>query len=58
MYGHHEVESIGPSRIRLKTTMTVTGPLGFLWRKLVAQGIVDDLPKDTANIIAIAKKKS
>ena len=57
MYGRHEVHLIGSSRIRLKTTMTVTGPLGFLWRKLVAQNIVNDLPEDTAKIIALARKR-
>ena len=57
MYGLHEVKSIGDSRILLKTTMTVKGPLGFLWRKLVAQNIVNDLPVDTANIIALARTR-
>lgn len=57
MYGRHEVQMVGASRIRLKTTMTVTGPLGFLWRKLVAQNIVNDLPDDTTKIIALARKR-
>ena len=57
MYGHHEVRVVSPGRICLRTTMKVTGPLGFLWRRLVAQKIADELPKDTASIIAIARKR-
>ncbi len=54
MYGRHEVENIGPGKIRLTTTMTVKGPLTFLWRKLVAQKIADALPEDTARLVAAA----
>lgn len=57
MYGRHEMELIKPGRIKLKTTMTLKGPLSFIWRRLVAQKIVDDLAEDTARIIAIAKKQ-
>lgn len=56
MYGHHEVEKTKDGYLRLKTTMTVSGILAFLWRILVVQKIVDDLPKDTAKLIAAAKK--
>ncbi len=58
MYGLHEVTEVEPGRIRLKTTMTVTGPLSFLWRKLVAQKIANDLPQDTEKIIACARKRA
>jgi hypothetical protein len=36
--------------------MKVVGPLGFLWRKLVAQKIVDSLPQDMITQIEAAKK--
>lgn len=57
MYGRHEMKLITQGRVRLKTTMSIEGPLAFLWRKLVAQKIVDDLPGDTANIIAAARER-
>lgn len=43
MYGRHTFEDT-PDGLKITTTMRVEGPLGFLWRKIVAQGIVDSLP--------------
>ncbi|MDR2146782.1 MAG: SRPBCC domain-containing protein [Tannerella sp.] len=43
MYGKHTFEQT-ENGLRVTTTMTVVGILGFLWRKIVAQKIVDDLP--------------
>ena len=43
MYGQHVFEDTAEG-IRITTTMKVQGPLGFFWRKIVAQGIVDALP--------------
>jgi hypothetical protein len=57
MYGRHEMYENLDGTVTLKITMTVTGVLGFLWRKLVAQKIVDDLPADTLNLIDAAKKR-
>jgi Polyketide cyclase / dehydrase and lipid transport len=45
MYGDHTLEST-PEGLKITTTMSVKGVLGFVWRKLVAQKIVDDLPTD------------
>jgi hypothetical protein len=47
MYGEHVFEET-PDGLKLTTTIKVVGILGFLWRKLVAQKIVDELPKDMA----------
>lgn len=55
MYGAHTFEET-PEGLKLTTTMTVNGPLGFLWRKLVAQKIVDALPEDMQHQIKTAKK--
>ena len=55
MYGEHTFEET-PEGLRVTTTMRVVGLLGFLWRKIVAQKIVDDLPKDIAIQIEAAKK--
>ena len=55
MYGQHTFEETTDG-LRLTTTMKVEGALGFLWRKLVAQKIVDGLPNDMqAQITAAAK---
>ncbi len=43
MYGRHTFEETAEG-LKITTTMTVTGPLGFLWRKIVAQDIVNSLP--------------
>lgn len=45
MYGDHMLEPT-PDGLKITTTMSVKGLLGFVWRKLVAQKIVDDLPTD------------
>lgn len=45
MYGDHRFEET-PDGLKLTTTMTVKGLLGFLWVKLVAQKIADGLPAD------------
>lgn len=45
MYGDHTFE-LTPEGLKITTTMSVKGILGFVWRKLVAQKIVDDLPTD------------
>ncbi len=45
MYGDHTFEAT-PEGLKITTTMSVKGILGFVWRKLVAQKIVDDLPTD------------
>ena len=54
MYGKHTFEPT-PDGLRVTTTMTVVGLLGFLWRKIVAQKIVNDLPKDIEIQINAAK---
>ena len=50
MYGEHTFEDT-PQGLKITTTMSVEGILGFLWRKIVAQNIVDNLPTEmTAQI--------
>jgi hypothetical protein len=55
MYGEHTFEET-PSGLKLTTTMKMEGLLGFLWRKIVAQKIVDDLPEDMIQQIKAASK--
>ncbi|MDE3250034.1 MAG: SRPBCC family protein [Bacteroidota bacterium] len=54
MYGAHSFEET-PEGLRLTTTIKVQGPLGFLWRRLVAQKIVDGLPADMEQQIKTAR---
>lgn len=54
MYGEHAFVQQG-DELEIKTTMSVEGPLGFLWRKLVAQDIVNSLPEQTERLIAKAR---
>lgn len=54
MTGAHDVVRVG-NELELRTTMTVTGPLSFLWSRLVAKGIVAGLPKQMQALIARAR---
>ena len=54
LYGIHEMEKIG-NELKLTTTIKLTGPLSWLWRKLVAQDIVDTLPHQTQLLIQRAQ---
>ncbi|PKB18108.1 SRPBCC family protein [Flavobacterium sp. 5] len=54
MYDEHTFEETSEG-LKITNTITVTGILGFLWRKLVAQNIVDNLPKDMQQQIKSAK---
>lgn len=54
MYGEHTFEET-PNGLKLTTTMKVEGILGFVWRKIVAQKIVDTLPEDMQQQIKTAK---
>lgn len=54
MYGEHLLEET-PDGLKITTTMKVKGLLGFLWKRLVAQKIVDSLPEDMQVQIQTAK---
>lgn len=49
MYDIYEMHQ-DPQGIRLTVTLKVTGPLGFLWRKLVAEKIEANLPMLLKNL--------
>jgi hypothetical protein len=55
MYGEHTFDETQEG-LKITTKMTVTGPFGFLWRKIVAQGIVDNLPKEMENQVKVASQ--
>jgi hypothetical protein len=55
MYGKHVFEE-RPEGLKITTTMSVKGILGFLWIKLVAQKIVEALPGDMQMQVEAAAK--
>lgn len=55
MYGEHTLEET-PDGLKITTTMTMEGALGFLWRKLVAQDIVNGLPTEMLAQVKAASK--
>lgn len=55
MYGEHLYEETKEG-LKITVTMSVKGILSFLWIKLVAQGIVDNLHEDILTQIKAASK--
>lgn len=55
MTGAHDLIRRG-KEIEVRTTITVRGPLAFLWVRLVAKGIVAALPQQTRSLIERARK--
>jgi hypothetical protein len=51
MYGDHEFVSRG-DQLEIRTTMRIEGPLAFVWRKIVAEGIVKSMPEQTDQLLA------
>lgn len=54
LYGTHEMEEVSEG-LKLTTTVKVTGPLKFLWIKLVAQDIVKTLPEQMEALVTLAR---
>ncbi|HUQ84777.1 MAG TPA: hypothetical protein VM077_00490 [Candidatus Limnocylindrales bacterium] len=55
MYDEHLFEET-PQGLKIIYTISVKGLLAFLWVKIVAQNIVNNLPEDTKNQIKTANK--
>jgi hypothetical protein len=55
MYDNHTFEETSQG-LKITNTITVKGFLGFLWRKIVAQKVADNLPTDMQQQIKSAKK--
>ncbi len=55
MYGDHTFEDTAEG-LKITSTLTVKGMLGFLWKKLVAQKIADALPGDMQDQVEAAAK--
>jgi hypothetical protein len=54
MYGDHQFVVRGDA-IEIRTTVRVEGPLGWVWRKLVGEGVVASLPTQTQGLITRAR---
>lgn len=53
MYDTHALE-VTPNGLLITNTLTVTGPLKWLWIKLVAQGVADSVPQETEALVNLA----
>ena len=50
MYGRHEFIQHG-NELEIKTTMSVEGYLGFIWRKIVAEDVANGMEEQTKSLI-------
>lgn len=56
MWGIHEMRETAEGLV-LRCCIRVEGPLSFLWRKLVAEGVVNGLELQTRQLIAYAREQ-
>ncbi len=56
MDGIHAVEETAEG-LKLTTTFKITGPLSFLWRKLVGEKVAATIPEQTEMLIKVAMTK-
>jgi hypothetical protein len=54
MYDTHAMEET-PDGLKLTNKLVVTGPLKWLWIKLVAQNVADTVPEEMENLIKLAR---
>jgi hypothetical protein len=54
MYDTHALEEI-PEGLQLTNTLVVTGPLKWLWIKLVAQNVADTVPDEMEALVKLAR---
>ncbi len=54
MYGHHEFIDHGDA-LEIKTSMSIHGPLAFIWRKLVAEDVARGLSQQTESLVERAR---
>ena len=54
MYGSHEFVIHG-DELEIKTTMSIEGPLSYVWRKIVAEDVANGMMEQTENLIEKAK---
>ena len=54
MYGSHEFVIHG-DELEIKTTMSIEGPLSFVWRKIVTEDVANGMMEQTEHLIEKAK---
>lgn len=54
MYDTHSMEETKEG-LKLTNTMIVTGPLKWLWIKLVAQNVAESIPEETESLVKLAR---
>ena len=54
MFGFHQFVIHG-DELEIKTTMSINGPLSFLWKKLVAEGVANGMRAQTEKLIEKAR---
>lgn len=57
MYDTHAMEETKEG-LRLTNTIVVTGPLKWLWIKLVAQNVANSVPEETEILVKLARSKN
>ena len=55
MYDTHAMEEASDG-LRLTNTLIVTGPLKFLWIKLVAQNVANTVPEEMDALVKLARE--
>jgi uncharacterized protein YndB with AHSA1/START domain len=55
MYDTHQIEQTHEG-LRITSSLKVTGPLGFLWRKLVAEKVAADVPAEMNSLITFIRE--
>ncbi len=55
MYDTHALEETATG-LKLTNTLVVTGPLKWLWIKLVAQHVADSVPDETEALVTLARR--
>jgi hypothetical protein len=55
MYGTHEMEET-PKGLKIKNTIRIEGPLSWIWRKIVAEGVAAGMPKQLEALAELASR--
>jgi len=56
MYDTHALEET-PNGLQLTNTLVVTGPLAWVWIKLVAQNVADTVPHEMEALVKLARDR-
>jgi hypothetical protein len=54
MYDSHELIEHG-DELEIRTTIRISGPLSYIWRKLIAENVAEGMPEQTQKLIEKAQ---